>query len=65
MNYHSLAVLGFPIYSLHRYSMGIIPTRKNLELCDKVNASAFCRYVRKHVPFLWECAYVSTELHVA
>lgn len=27
-----------------RYFMGIIPTRKNLELCDKVNASAFCRY---------------------
>ena len=25
--------------------MGIIPTRKNLELCDKVNASAFCRSV--------------------
>lgn len=26
-----------------RYSMGLVPTRKNLELCDKVNASAFCR----------------------
>ncbi|KAK4301080.1 hypothetical protein Pmani_026750 [Petrolisthes manimaculis] len=25
------------------YSMGIIPTKWNLELCDKVNASSFCR----------------------
>ncbi|OQV15089.1 U3 small nucleolar ribonucleoprotein IMP3 [Hypsibius exemplaris] len=25
------------------YSMGLIPTRENLELCNKVNASTFCR----------------------
>ena len=25
------------------YSLGIIPTRKNLALCEKVTASAFCR----------------------
>uniref|UniRef100_T1IJR2 U3 small nucleolar ribonucleoprotein protein IMP3 n=1 Tax=Strigamia maritima TaxID=126957 RepID=T1IJR2_STRMM len=28
---------------LKLYSMGLINTRQNLELCDKVNASAFCR----------------------
>lgn len=25
------------------HSMGLIPTRENLELCSKVNASSFCR----------------------
>ncbi|XP_076825673.1 U3 small nucleolar ribonucleoprotein IMP3-like [Clavelina lepadiformis] len=25
------------------YNMGIIPTKQNLELCDKVTASSFCR----------------------
>lgn len=25
------------------YSMGVIPTRKNLQLCDKVTTSSFCR----------------------
>lgn len=25
------------------YSIGLIPTKWNLELCDKVNASSFCR----------------------
>ncbi|XP_065837449.1 U3 small nucleolar ribonucleoprotein protein IMP3-like [Oscarella lobularis] len=25
------------------YNIGLIPTRKNLALCDKVSASAFCR----------------------
>ena len=29
--------------TLHRYSMGIISTRKSLALCDKVTASSFCR----------------------
>ena len=26
--------------------MGVIPSRKNLELCDKISVSAFCRYVK-------------------
>merc|ERR1712186_199698 len=25
------------------YSIGLIPTKWNLELCDKINASSFCR----------------------
>ncbi len=25
------------------YNVGLIPTKWNLELCDKVNASSFCR----------------------
>ena len=25
------------------YKMGLIPTKKNLALCDKLTASAFCR----------------------
>ena len=28
---------------IHRYNMGLIPTKQNLGLCDKVTASSFCR----------------------
>lgn len=26
-----------------RHNLGLVPTRENLELCNKVNASSFCR----------------------
>lgn len=31
------------------YSVGLIPTKQNLSLTEKVTASAFCRYI---CPFL-------------
>ena len=39
------------------YSIGLIPTKWNLELCDKINASSFCRrrYVLWMLLFLMFC----------
>ena len=37
------------------YSIGLIPTKWNLELCDKINASSFCR--RRYVLFSIEEAF--------
>ena len=34
------------LYIMCRYSMGLIPTRKSLALCEKVNTSHFCRWAR-------------------
>lgn len=28
---------------LHRYTMGLIPTKWNLQLCNNLTASSFCR----------------------
>ena len=37
------AVFHYLVYFTCRYSMGLIPTRKSLALCEKVNTSHFCR----------------------
>lgn len=36
-------VMSFGLHCTFRYVMGLIPSRKNLELCDNVTVSAFCR----------------------
>ena len=42
-----------------RYTLGLIPTRKSLVLCEKINASAFCR-----LPVCFHFSEMSNSAHL-
>jgi len=44
------------------YSAGLIPTKWNLELCDKINASSFCR---RRLPVLMVRSKMAEDLKTA
>jgi U3 small nucleolar ribonucleoprotein protein IMP3 len=44
------------------YSIGLIPTKWNLELCDKINASSFCR---RRLPVIMVRSKMSENLRSA
>lgn len=44
------------------YTIGLIPTKKNLELCDKVTASSFCR---RRLPVIMVKSQMAETLRLA
>lgn len=55
---HFLQVLS----PLHRYTMGLIPTKWNLQLCSRVTASSFCR---RRLPCVMLRSKMSPDLRTA
>lgn len=46
----------------HRYTMGLIPTKWNLQLCNRVTASSFCR---RRLPCLMLRSKMAPDLRTA